>query len=99
MRARSRLADKSVHAARPAQQRPPTRAHAPPAVLCRPQQAALKAKEAWQAKLGVIETEIAPLARYTAAEAMHQSYLAKGGRFGKPQSPAKSCADPIRCYG
>lgn len=64
-------------------------------------QAALKAKAAWQAKLGgaTIETEIAPLALYTPAEDMHQSYLAKGGRFGKPQSAAKSCSDPIRCYG
>mmetsp|Transcript_1503 Transcript_1503/g.5538 ORF Transcript_1503/g.5538 Transcript_1503/m.5538 type:complete len:235 (+) Transcript_1503:3-707(+) len=33
------------------------------------------------------------------AEKMHQLYLAKGGRFGRAQSAAKGCTDPIRCYG
>jgi peptide-methionine (S)-S-oxide reductase len=35
----------------------------------------------------------------TLATADHQQYLARGGRFGKPQSPKKNCTDPIRCYG
>ena len=26
-------------------------------------------------------------------------YLEKGGRFGRKQSAAKGCSDPIRCYG
>ncbi len=33
------------------------------------------------------------------AEEYHQQYLAKGGRRGRPQSAAKGCNDPIRCYG
>ena len=33
------------------------------------------------------------------AEAYHTRYLEKGGRFGRPQSAAKGCGDPIRCYG
>jgi peptide-methionine (S)-S-oxide reductase len=28
-----------------------------------------------------------------------EQYLAKGGRFGSPQSAAKQCKDPVRCYG
>jgi len=36
---------------------------------------------------------------YYLAEAYHQDYLARGGRFGMAQSAAKMCTDPIRCYG
>jgi peptide-methionine (S)-S-oxide reductase len=48
---------------------------------------------------GDIVTEIAEISKYTKAEAYHQQYLARGGRFGKAQSPKKGCTDPIRCYG
>lgn len=33
------------------------------------------------------------------AEAYHQQYLPKGGRFGMAQSAEKGCTDKIRCYG
>lgn len=36
---------------------------------------------------------------YYIAEAYHQQYLQKGGRFGMGQSAEKGCKDPIRCYG
>ena len=36
---------------------------------------------------------------YNVAEEYHQAYLEKGGRFGRKQSAAKKCNDPIRCYG
>ena len=36
---------------------------------------------------------------YSEAEEYHQRYLERGGRFGQPQSAAKRCDDPIRCYG
>lgn len=32
------------------------------------------------------------------AEEYHQQYLSKGGRMNRPQSAAKGCNDPIRCY-
>lgn len=48
---------------------------------------------------GTVVTEVEPLKNYTEAEPHHQQYLARGGRFGQPQSPAKGCSDPIRCYG
>lgn len=48
---------------------------------------------------GTIVTEIQELKNYTAAEEYHQSYLEKGGRFGRAQSAKKGCTDPIRCYG
>lgn len=46
-----------------------------------------------------IVTEIDSLKLYNPAEDYHQQYLAKGGRFGRPQSTKKMCNDPIRCYG
>mmetsp|Transcript_19239 Transcript_19239/g.33032 ORF Transcript_19239/g.33032 Transcript_19239/m.33032 type:complete len:292 (-) Transcript_19239:793-1668(-) len=46
-----------------------------------------------------IVTEVLPAKDFYYAEDYHQQYLAKGGRWGKPQSPEKMCNDPIRCYG
>lgn len=48
---------------------------------------------------GQIVTEVAMVDKYNCAEDYHQQYLEKGGRFGKPQSAAKNCTDPVRCYG
>lgn len=47
----------------------------------------------------LVVTEIEPIQKYYTAEPYHQQYLAKGGRAGMAQSPAKGCTDPIRCYG
>lgn len=46
-----------------------------------------------------IRTEVEDLRNYTKAEEHHQQYLAKGGRFGNPQSTVKGCEEHIRCYG
>ncbi|CAL9229520.1 unnamed protein product [Arabidopsis halleri] len=46
-----------------------------------------------------IVTEILPAKKFYKAEEYHQQYLVKGGMHGNAQSPAKSCKDPIRCYG
>lgn len=46
-----------------------------------------------------IATEVRPADTFYDAEAYHQQYLAKGGRFGRPQSAEKGCDDTIRCYG
>lgn len=46
-----------------------------------------------------IVTEVAEISKYSAAEPYHQQYLARGGRNGNAQNPAKLCTDPIRCYG
>ena len=54
---------------------------------------------AWKTSGRAVVTEVAPAAVFWPAEAAHQSYLARGGRFGRPQSAAKGCSDPIRCYG
>jgi len=63
-------------------------------------EAAKKAVEKWSAKFPQpIVTEIAEVSKYTRAETYHQQYLAKGGRSGNAQNPAKGCSDPIRCYG
>lgn len=48
---------------------------------------------------GQVVTEIEEIKNYSRAEEYHQQYLEKGGRFGRPQSAAKGCTDPIRCYG
>lgn len=48
---------------------------------------------------GQIVTEIELVDKYNSAEDYHQQYLEKGGRFGRPQSAAKGCTDPVRCYG
>ena len=48
---------------------------------------------------GKVVTELLPAQVYWPAEEYHQQYLAKGGRFNEPQSPAKGCTDTIRCYG
>ena len=61
--------------------------------------AAEKSKAAKIASGAKVVTEIQPAQSLYAAEEYHQQYLAKGGRFGKPQSAKKNCNDPIRCYG
>eukprot|EP00197_Chlamydomonas_leiostraca_P010506 CAMPEP_0202865264 /NCGR_PEP_ID=MMETSP1391-20130828/5494_1 /ASSEMBLY_ACC=CAM_ASM_000867 /TAXON_ID=1034604 /ORGANISM="Chlamydomonas leiostraca, Strain SAG 11-49" /LENGTH=314 /DNA_ID=CAMNT_0049545085 /DNA_START=114 /DNA_END=1058 /DNA_ORIENTATION=+ len=62
--------------------------------------AAEKSKAARQGKVSApIVTEVVSLSKYYTAEPYHQQYLARGGRFGKSQNPAKGCNDPIRCYG
>jgi peptide-methionine (S)-S-oxide reductase len=48
---------------------------------------------------GNVVTEIEPITNFCRAEEYHQQYLERGGRFGRPQSAAKGCSDPIRCYG
>lgn len=45
------------------------------------------------------QVEIEPAGDFWLAEEYHQQYLAKGGRFGRKQSTAKQCRDPVRCYG
>ncbi|KAG2444334.1 hypothetical protein HXX76_001090 [Chlamydomonas incerta] len=63
-------------------------------------EAANKSKAAVQAKFpNPIVTVVEPIDNYHSAEPYHQQYLARGGRFGKPQNTAKGCDDPIRCYG
>lgn len=46
-----------------------------------------------------VATEVKPATTFYIAEDYHQQYLEKGGRFGRKQSAAKGCNDPIRCYG
>jgi len=46
-----------------------------------------------------VVSELTPAGDYYVAEAYHQQYLERGGRFGTPQSAAKGCNDNIRCYG
>lgn len=46
-----------------------------------------------------VVVEVSPAGDYYLAESYHQQYLEKGGRFNRPQSAAKNCDDPIRCYG
>jgi peptide-methionine (S)-S-oxide reductase len=55
------------------------------------------AAEAAKRPGGKVATEVVMLDKYYRAEEYHQSYLAKGGRNGRAQSPAKMCNDPIRC--
>jgi len=46
-----------------------------------------------------VVSELAPAGDYYTAEAYHQQYLSRGGRFNQPQSAEKGCEDKIRCYG
>ena len=46
-----------------------------------------------------IVTELKPAKIFWPAEDEHQQFLSRGGRFGSPQSSAKGCRDPVRCYG
>ncbi|KAH0852375.1 hypothetical protein HID58_090837 [Brassica napus] len=46
-----------------------------------------------------IVTEILPAKKFYKAEEYHQHCLSKGGKSGHAQSPAKSCKDPISCFG
>lgn len=46
-----------------------------------------------------VATEVEPAKAFWPAEAYHQKYLEKGGRFGQPQSAEKGSTDEIRCYG
>ena len=46
-----------------------------------------------------VHTECLPALPFWPAEAYHQQYLEKGGRFGMPQSAEKGATDEIRCYG
>eukprot|EP00899_Mesostigma_viride_P001987 jgi/Mesvir1/1178/Mv17675-RA.1 len=52
-----------------------------------------------RAKNVKVASEVKPALDFWLAESYHQQYLAKGGRFNRPQSAAKNCTDPIRCYG
>jgi peptide-methionine (S)-S-oxide reductase len=51
------------------------------------------------AKQQQVATEVQPANAFWPAEAYHQRYLEKGGRFGQPQSAEKGNTDEIRCYG
>jgi peptide-methionine (S)-S-oxide reductase len=46
-----------------------------------------------------IVTEVKRATVFWPAEAYHQQYLQRGGRFGSAQSAAKGCNDAVRCYG
>ncbi|CAF2356803.1 unnamed protein product [Brassica napus] len=46
-----------------------------------------------------IVSEILPAKKFYKAEEYHQHYLSKGEKSGHAQSPAKSCKDPISCFG
>lgn len=48
---------------------------------------------------GDVVAEAAPAREFWIAEEMHQRYLERGGRSGRPQSAEKGCTDTIRCYG
>ncbi len=58
-----------------------------------------EAAERWVAKTPSCAVEVLPAKTFWPAEQYHQQYLEKGGRSGRGQSAAKSCTDPIRCYG
>jgi len=53
----------------------------------------------WKSSGRPVVTEVERAAVFYPAEAAHQRYLKNGGRFGRPQSDDKGCADAIRCYG
>jgi peptide-methionine (S)-S-oxide reductase len=46
-----------------------------------------------------VVTELKEAGLYYVAEKYHQQYLARGGRFGLPQSAEKGSTERIRCYG
>jgi len=46
-----------------------------------------------------VVTEVKRATLFWPAEAAHQQFLARGGRFGSSQSAAKGCRDAVRCYG
>ena len=46
-----------------------------------------------------IATELEAVKPFWPAEAYHQQYLEKGGRFGQPQDASKGATETIRCYG
>eukprot|EP00979_Chaetoceros_neogracilis_P012892 scaffold3531_cov148-Chaetoceros_neogracile.AAC.1 len=46
-----------------------------------------------------VVTEVKRAEAFWPAEEVHQNYLVKGGRFGRPQSSQKGSKDEIRCYG
>ncbi|KAK2078453.1 hypothetical protein QBZ16_003293 [Prototheca wickerhamii] len=46
-----------------------------------------------------VATTIEPATDYYLAEDYHQQYLARGGRYGRPQNASKGATDRIRCYG
>jgi peptide-methionine (S)-S-oxide reductase len=54
-------------------------------------------KRRWAGK--EVVAELQPVDKYYLAEKYHQQYLAKGGRFGQPQSSEKGATAPIKCYG
>jgi peptide-methionine (S)-S-oxide reductase len=51
----------------------------------------------WEGSSVVVELK--PAKEFYIAEAYHQRYLERGGRFGRAQSAAKGEKTPIRCYG
>ncbi|KAH0899278.1 LOW QUALITY PROTEIN: hypothetical protein HID58_048846 [Brassica napus] len=46
-----------------------------------------------------IVTEILPAKKFYKSVEYHQHCLSKGGKSGHAKSPAKSCKDPISCFG
>jgi peptide-methionine (S)-S-oxide reductase len=53
----------------------------------------------WEGASVVVELKPAEGKPFFVAEAYHQKYLERGGRFGRGQSAAKGDKTPIRCYG
>eukprot|EP00887_Chlorella_sp_A99_P000113 scaffold16.g113.t1 len=59
----------------------------------------IRGKQASDTATPVVETTIEPATDYYLAEKYHQQYLARGGRFGRPQDASKGATEKIRCYG
>ena len=55
--------------------------------------------QTWKTSGRPIVTEVKSADVFWPAEEVHQTYLVKGGRFGRPQSAEKGTLDEIRCYG
>jgi peptide-methionine (S)-S-oxide reductase len=53
----------------------------------------------WKTSGRPVVTEVKLATTFWPAEEVHQRYLEKGGRFGRPQSAEKGDSDEIRCYG